>query len=284
MFINAAYSDESVIGILQGTTTWFVQSIFQRSLNIQNNEQDQLILITSVAYPKMPHAIYLAEDSLNRLIASVGINQSVKISDRHLRLGDTTIFVTGSPVYQSQLVGGQILDKGSLACFLQVIMTIEKRNGFDFLFSEIGNKSIFDTYREFKAFGMLFNGSADEQIKALRLIIGRGKGLTPSGDDMLIGAMAANIFLPRLPKAFAENMLQILSGDVKATTTVSEHYLRCALQGRFNEPIKDLLQALCTRSGIETIEKKIMNITEIGHTSGLDMLTGFAAALILDEI
>lgn len=283
MFVNAAYSDESMTGILQGTTTWFVQSVFQRSLNIQNQEQDELILITSVAYPKMPNAIYLAEDSLNRLITSAEINQSVKISEGRLRLGDTTIFVAGGPVYQSRLAGGQILDKGSLACFQQVLMTIEKRNGYDFLFSEIGNKSIFDTYREFEAFGMLFNGSADEQMQALRFLIGRGKGLTPSGDDMLIGAMAAELFRPRLPKAFAGNMRQLLSGDVKATTVVSEHYLRCALEGRFNEPIKDLLQALGTRSGIETIEKKVKNITEIGHTSGLDMLSGFAAALLLEE-
>ena len=48
-----------------------------------------------------------------------------------------------------------------------------------------------------------------------------------------------------------------------------------------NEPIHHLIQVLSNDSTENEIEEIIQNIIRIGHTSGLDMLTGFAATMML---
>nr|WP_275411174.1 DUF2877 domain-containing protein [Bacillus sp. B15-48] len=128
----------------------------------------------------------------------------------------------------------------------------------------------------------LFVSDQDGNKKAIQYLVGRGKGLTPSGDDMLIGVVAANRFIQRLPQLFYKNVTEILSSHMKPTTFVSEHYLNCALYDRFNERIIRLVINLSKDTNRCELEKNVSEINALGHTSGLDMLTGFTAALLIN--
>jgi hypothetical protein len=77
-------------------------------------------------------------------------------------------------------------------------------------------------------------------------LIGRGVGLTPSGDDLLVGSLAA---LWRLARG--DSTLRPLLASLRAsvavllhrTTEVSRHYLGLALDDRFVQPLDELRHA-----------------------------------------
>ena len=108
-------------------------------------------------------------------------------------------------------------------------------------------------------------------------LIGLGPGLTPSGDDMLTGAMAALFchgHLHSLPtfSRFLPPFDQLLL----MTTSVSCTFLNNAVQGRFSTPLLRLIRSLATGRDSRSA---ITHLLAHGHTSGADTLIGFVTAL-----
>lgn len=108
-------------------------------------------------------------------------------------------------------------------------------------------------------------------------LIGLGPGLTPSGDDMLTGAMAAlfyhqHLFSFSTPSTFLPPFDQLLL----LTTSVSCTFLDNAVQGRFSTPLLHLIRSLASGSNSRCA---INHLLAHGHTSGADTLIGFVAAL-----
>lgn len=102
-------------------------------------------------------------------------------------------------------------------------------------------------------------------------LIGRGPGLTPSGDDMLTGMMAVfhaaqislNIFLPSAER------LEML------TTAVSCSYLNNARLGEFTTPVLQVMR--CLQTGRDP-NRALRRLLGVGHTSGADIILGIAIA------
>jgi hypothetical protein len=104
-------------------------------------------------------------------------------------------------------------------------------------------------------------------------LAGLGGGLTPAGDDYLLGAMAALWLLRQthLPPKIAH----IAS---PRTTTLSAAFLAAAALGHYAEPWHDLVQALL-KNDDEGVKNAIDCIARIGASSGTDALAGFAAVM-----
>lgn len=106
-------------------------------------------------------------------------------------------------------------------------------------------------------------------------LIGRGPGLTPSGDDALAGYVALAAHAHRewgLPDPAP------LAGAIAArapgrTTRVSAAVLAAAAAGRY----APVIGAAC-RAGEADLPAALARLAAVGATSGLDTLTGFAAA------
>lgn len=113
----------------------------------------------------------------------------------------------------------------------------------------------------------------DETI--IRLLIGRGIGLTPSGDDILIGYTFARVLFQEAAEWQKEVALALKE---KKTTAISEAYFTALLNGYINENFLYLAQ-LFTEKDREKIEETINNLKQFGHTSGTDTLYGFALGL-----
>lgn len=116
-----------------------------------------------------------------------------------------------------------------------------------------------------------------------RYLIGLGPGLTPSGDDMLTGALAAlysNVSL--LEFSNRSHFLPPLSQLQTLTTLVSCAYLKNAQQGRFSTSLLRLLRHLIAKRDPRLA---IENLLAHGHTSGADTLIGLVTVLRwLEEI
>lgn len=114
---------------------------------------------------------------------------------------------------------------------------------------------------------------SDETV--IRLLIGRGIGLTPSGDDILIGYTFARVLFQRTDE-WQEKIASALKE--KKTTAISVAYFAALLNGYINENFLSLAQ-LFTENDRENIQNKIQELKRFGHTSGTDTLYGFALGL-----
>ena len=105
-----------------------------------------------------------------------------------------------------------------------------------------------------------------------RLWLGKGPGLTPSMDDMLIGMMLSAWCSGQMSRNSGHHFFRA-SGDLHAATTqVSVNYLRYASKGCFASPLLHVVNALqCGRR----IEPAVEALLAMGHTSGADTLLGF---------
>lgn len=114
---------------------------------------------------------------------------------------------------------------------------------------------------------------------AVEYLMGRGLGLTPSGDDILMGFGTALRYLhgtlaPKTTDAFFRAVAEELPGR---TTAVSESYLQAMCAGQANEDYLDVL-ALLDSGNYGELPSAFDRVLSMGHTSGADSLLGFAAA------
>ena len=114
---------------------------------------------------------------------------------------------------------------------------------------------------------------------AIRSVIGLGVGLTPSGDDALVGALCL-FAAAGIPSSEAGRHLDsCLSADgVGSTTAVSANYLRLALEGAFSTPLRCLVTALADGVPDASLMDAVRGLAAIGATSGMDAAVGTQVA------
>ena len=119
---------------------------------------------------------------------------------------------------------------------------------------------------------------------AVRRLIGFGPGLTPAGDDLLVGLMATLHRLqhrldggPAVPM-WVGHALRVVGRAVRRearrTTDVSAHYLRLAADGEFGEAITRLLDALAAGAPRTTVTARAQDVLRMGASSGADAVAG----------
>jgi hypothetical protein len=110
------------------------------------------------------------------------------------------------------------------------------------------------------------------------LLAGLGPGLTPAGDDYLVGLMAGLRIWPGLLEKCGlspeETCRLILEATEGRTTLLSRAFLHSAKEGLFGEKWHALLAELARgeAAGIQQAAKRILLS---GATSGADALAGF---------
>lgn len=108
--------------------------------------------------------------------------------------------------------------------------------------------------------------------------IGLGMGLTPSGDDFLVGLMLILWLNPKRYQAILQQLQVTIEDSRTHTNEISWWMLNYAVSGRFNGWLQDYAKALVLAD--LTVQKKaLMQILTIGSSSGSDMVTGIVAGL-----
>ena len=110
--------------------------------------------------------------------------------------------------------------------------------------------------------------------KAVKSLAGLGFGLTPSGDDYLLGVMAS-LWLTKNTNFLEE--IGCLSSQ--KTTSLSAAYLMAASKGDFAECWHDLAQAVLYQD-LKALRDSISEFLQIGASSGRDALAGFSTHIL----
>jgi hypothetical protein len=111
----------------------------------------------------------------------------------------------------------------------------------------------------------------------VKRLVGLGSGLTPAGDDWLLGcALVAHLDLPS--PAAASILLNAARSAAPGTTPLSMNWLLAAAAGAFNANWHALLDS-CLRADSDAVRRTASRIIVHGHTSGADAIAGYFAML-----
>jgi hypothetical protein len=111
-------------------------------------------------------------------------------------------------------------------------------------------------------------------------LIGWGEGLTPAGDDFLVGLCAAlRALAAGAPERadFVARVSECIAASCGRTTPIAVHHLRLAARGHFNADVLRAVDALRAEDDPDRADVAIGETLAAGATSGADTLTGVLA-------
>lgn len=124
----------------------------------------------------------------------------------------------------------------------------------------------------------LANADLSSSLTATPKIAGLGIGLTPAGDDFILGAVLAAwiIHPPEIASVLAQ---EITNTAVPLTTSLSAAWLKSMGKGEAGILWHEFFDALSLGDS-SAIQLQINKLLSIGHTSGADALAGFISVFI----
>lgn len=188
--------------------------------------------------------------------------------DVHLRLDRTTF-------YQSPRHFSGAVEPEAVRHARQTLRSFGHTGGFDRL---LNVQAILTAIKQ-----AFTDKNSAQMLNAARHLIGLGPGLTPSGDDFLVGCLKG-LWLLRMSAPGARQMLDCLRAalpaDLKACTTrVSAEFIRYALDGAFAEVLDQAARALLAPSYPEMVHSAVRRLLAQGETSGTDTMFGLLTCL-----
>ena len=118
--------------------------------------------------------------------------------------------------------------------------------------------------------------SVSTLLNLVKALVGLGEGLTPSGDDFLVGLLAVLHVTGFLPCSAASPVHTQFRECVRlGTSQLSGEFLRCAFEGHFAEPLVMLVRALWAPA-TDAWPAHAATLAAVGHSSGVDAMVGIA--------
>jgi Protein of unknown function (DUF2877) len=119
---------------------------------------------------------------------------------------------------------------------------------------------------------------AEEACAAIKPLVGLGSGLTPAGDDFLVGFLAglrstASFDTARL--RFLASVGVWLSEAASQTNVISQASIQSVIRGNASEPIARLAEQLDRADSIDNVRAETQAALQVGHSSGTDGVAGF---------
>jgi Protein of unknown function (DUF2877) len=121
-----------------------------------------------------------------------------------------------------------------------------------------------------------------EAARAVESLIGCGPGLTPSGDDLIVGFLAglwSTAGDDPGQRAFRSALCAAVVAAARATSDISRAYLTHAARGRFAEPLATLATLIGDGATDGEIERLTAAALRVGHSSGGDGVLGLLLGL-----
>jgi hypothetical protein len=121
--------------------------------------------------------------------------------------------------------------------------------------------------------------------RGIHQLVGLGTGLTPSGDDMLMGfAGTLNVVSRRVGSPEMEDVLETIARYLRAlkssTTFVSGNLLSYACAGRVSSPVLSVIRAVMFQKPSQACSAA-EDLMRLGGNSGCEILLGILLALSL---
>jgi len=261
----------NVLSLTSNVTEWLADShypcilhIFDHACNLINERREVLSIVTQ-RIGNGPFNLVVEDDIL--FSEHLNVESPVSILDNQLTLGDLIINTTVAKPWNPRPDWGKLHAR--------------KDDILDHL-TQFPNPNYLPANPQFSSslVSNLCSSLVTTDISAAKSpaakLAGLGIGLTPAGDDFIMGALYASWIIHPFEIA---NVLakEIAETAAPLTTSLSAAWLRSAGKGEVGILWHDLFNALI---GDEDIQSSITNLLAVGETSGADALAGFIGTFI----
>lgn len=265
-----------------------IEQVFNKAINIFIN--NQLFTLLSSQLDNAPNSCRL----LNKKLSTLNINHGndVQIVNGKMSIGtDYCLSFSLCEVWQQPAIifTYGYIDRKSYQSFLSqqinrldLVLIEAKESLFNYKGDNLFYLAAAEKLNQLRSHLVILlkNKQYRNSVEIIRQFIGLGIGLTPSGDDYLVGLMSF-LLLKNHPMntAYSDFYQGIIQG-IANTTPVSAITLEKALDHEYRENMCQLIRALVDADETN-MHLQILNILNIGSSSGSDMLFGIRDALYL---
>jgi hypothetical protein len=260
-----------------------VHHVFDRSCNLINREGAILSLVSTEIGPG-PFAITVGKaGSLPRDFLGIwdGVNtfSRVRCSPDEIRIGSVAVDLSKAQIWDPKPAWEDILPetlartRQILEDFLPFCSTASKtlKNGH----VSASTTTLMAAWRDLSA-GLQANDIEQAKVGAKKMA-GLGSGLTPAGDDFLMGFIYS-LWSQWDPKEAQDWAKELVKEAAPRTTHLSVAWLMAAANGQAAEPWHRLVHALNQENSRDLVQAAA-GIQATGHSSGADALAGYVAGL-----
>lgn len=257
--IKAISLTENVKDWLNNSHQPKVLHVFDEVCNLIN-EKREILSIVNEEIGNGPFSLVIEESVL--FTKHIVVDSKISIEDNQLKVGDLTISFADAQVW-NPLPRWSELRKNKK----------EIINRLRLLQIDIENESILQFSNSVS--NAIINADIPTIKNTSSKLAGLGIGLTPAGDDFLMGAMYAAWMIH--PQEVAKEITEeIANVAVTLTTSLSGAWLRSAAKGEAGELWHEFFDTLIKDENIYLPMSKILSV---GETSGSDALSGFFSVI-----
>ncbi len=286
-FINTLSTTPDVNNWLANSRHPCILHIFDHACNLINERREVLSIVT----PQIgngPFNLVIEDDVL--FSDHLNLESPVSVFPNQLNFGDLTIHTTDAKLWSPHPDWETLHARRD--DILSQLMSLRLSNPLANL--EIASRRLAMTLPQLpitnyqsqvsniqssnSLISALANADPSSSIAAAQKLAGLGMGLTPAGDDFILGAVLASwiIHPPEIARVLAKEVTDVAA---PLTTSLSASWLKSAGKGEaailWHNFFDDLISANET-----AIQVSIDKILSVGETSGADALAGFISLFV----
>ena len=264
-YINALSQTTTVIDWLTNSRCPSVLHVFDRACNLINEKRNVLSVVT----PEIGNGPFnLVVDSIV-LSDHIDLQSEVSISPNQLTLGDWMVNTGSAELWSARPKWDALKHKRETIVHFMTALS-------NTLLKPLLPDSLLDSFSI-----ALAKANISTALIVTSRLAGLGIGLTPAGDDFIMGGLYG-AWISHPPDVAERLAQEIAETAAPLTTSLSAEWLRSAGRGEAGIGWHEFFDVLLTGSAVEPthLRDKVEQILEVGETSGADALAGFVGTLI----
>jgi len=253
-----------------------VHSVFAQACNLAGN--DTLLTLCASRFGDGPATLRLARGSPLDLRDWFDVGERILCLQGRARTRRVELRLANACVWRPAEPGPSLPPSRTEAHLRQAHLRLAQRRGTRASVIDGEGASVAAALRE-----ACRDLDCQQAARHVDRLIGWGEGLTPAGDDFLVGLIAGLDALVRSDKErhrFHHALAAMLTGRIRRTTPIAAHYLRLAAAGHYTEPLIRLRTALLCEDDGNVVDAALQSALALGATSGADAVSGLVAGLL----
>ena len=268
-----------------------VHSVFRSAVNLSPAKESNLLTLVTSSEADLPQGIRVdTPEDFSFESGALRAGEPAACRDELLRFGPLTIGLRGARRWKCDLPSLQAdLTDPSVATAWQSVWDALNARQVQ-LNAEIIAQDLLRSDATLRA-GAAMRGLLDATRRtdpaapaSVRPLIGLGSGLTPSGDDLLVGYLAGlwcAVRNSRERTQFVTGLGETVIRLSHLTNAISRTYLTHAARGQVSSRLADLAEAICRGENSDRLLTAAESAMQVGHTSGMDAVTGLLIGLVV---
>ncbi|QQK77222.1 DUF2877 domain-containing protein [Salicibibacter cibarius] len=285
METSALVASADACSLIEKQVDGKVHSVFNNSLNLQFG--DRLVHVGSVDEGLAPFSIGIEPWELNHLLKKIYSGQPVRFNTNQFIFQEARLWMHQVQVTDHTMPAYSYERENVTNNIDHLISSLFEERG-QLGFTEINKEAILHDMLQSSSSDMVdpmlkklheleamaFENKYTDPDTMFNFWIGRGQGLTPSGDDLLVGTCAAMDALGYSNAIFLEQLKSYLQEKGhNRTTNIGYEYLWYAAEKKYHSHVINMCKSLIKESKFECLAA-VHEMKKIGYTSGMDTLIG----------